>query len=388
MKKKMFICMTNSMDLGGIESSLIGLLDAIDYEIWNVDLFLYGHRGPLMPFINPKVNLLPEVKELSYIRESVMNKLRHGAFYSAWRRIWDGLTKLDNETSWGRIVDRFVPVFPTQYDIALGFAIPFDVITHKVNAKIKVGWVHTDYAAYPETRKQQICKLYSEMDYIAAVSDACGESFAMVFPEYADKVTVIENILSESMVKGRADEFDAHNLMPDNRCRKLLTMGRYCYAKRMDEIPAICKELISAGHQVQWYLMGYGPDEELIREKIAQLHMEEWVTLIGKQENPYPYIKACDIYVQPSRFEGKSVAVREAQMLGKPVIITNYQTARDQLEHNVDGIIVPMETGACAKGISDVLNNTQLQERLCATCKTRDYSNKAEINKIYALMGE
>ncbi len=341
-----------------------------------------------MPFINPKVNLLPEVKELSYIRESLTDKIKHGAFYSAWRRIVDGLAKIGNETSWGKIVDRFVPNFTEQYDIALGFAIPFDVILRKVQAKIKVGWIHTDYASYSETRKEQIRQLYFGLDYVAAVSTACADSFSMAFPEYADRVIVIENILSERVVKGRADAFSVENAMLNDGTVKLLTMGRFCYAKRMDEIPAICKELIATGHQVHWYLIGYGSDEVLIRQRIEEAQVEDYVILIGKQENPYPYIKACDFYIQPSRFEGKSVAVREAQMLEKPVIITNYPTAQSQLEHNVDGIIVPMDIPDCAKGISTILNDVLLQERLIAACRLRDYSNKTEITKIYALMGD
>lgn len=114
--------------------------------------------------------------------------------------------------------------------------------------------------------------------------------------------------------------------------------------------------------------------------------MEDHVVILGKKSNPYPYIKACDVYVQPSRYEGKCVAVREAQMLGKPVIITNYATSASQLEDGVDGVIVPMDNEGCAKGIADVLQNSQLIEKLRDNCKQRDYSNRCEVEKIYALM--
>ena len=88
--------------------------------------------------------------------------------------------------------------------------------------------------------------------------------------------------------------------------------------------------------------------------------MENNVILLGKQANPYPYILWCDCYIQPSRFEGKSVAVKEAQMLGKPVIITNYNTAPSQLENGVDGIIVPQDNEGCAKGIYEIITNEKL----------------------------
>ena len=173
--------------------------------------------------------------------------------------------------------------------------------------------------------------------------------------------------------------------MPANGYIRLLSIGRYCTAKNFDNIPDICARLVSAGQNVKWYLIGYGGDEELIRQKIIEADMVEHVVLLGKKENPYPYINACDLYVQPSRYEGKAVTVREAQMLGKPVVITRYATAKDQLEDDVDGVIVPMDNEGCAEGIAVLLRNPEEMARLSDCCQQRDYTNAAEIGKLYAL---
>ena len=165
----------------------------------------------------------------------------------------------------------------------------------------------------------------------------------------------------------------------------MLSIGRYCTAKNFDNVPDICSRLVSAGLNVKWYLIGYGGDEELIRQKILEAGMEEHVILLGKKENPYPYIKACDLYVQPSRYEGKCVTVREAQMLGKPVVITRYATSASQLEEGVDGVIVPMDNEGCAEGIAVLLRNPEEMARLSDCCQQRDYTNAAEIGKLYAL---
>ena len=108
MKKKLLVVFTGPMELGGIEKSLIGLLDAIDYEQYSVDLFLYGHHGSLYSQINKNVNILPEVKELAYTRESLMTKIKHGAFYSVWRRIIDGVRHLPNDDSWNLVLQTSV----------------------------------------------------------------------------------------------------------------------------------------------------------------------------------------------------------------------------------------------------------------------------------------
>lgn len=114
--------------------------------------------------------------------------------------------------------------------------------------------------------------------------------------------------------------------------------------------------------------------------------MQDHVILLGKKENPYPYIKACDIYVQPSRYEGKSVTVREAQMLGKPVVVTNYPTASSQIQHGIDGVIVPLDNEECARGLAEIIKDIDLQYRLADYCSTHDFGNESEVEKIYSLM--
>ena len=137
---------------------------------------------------------------------------------------------------------------------------------------------------------------------------------------------------------------------------------------------------------MKWYLIGYGGDEPLIRQKIAEAGMGDRVIILGKKNNPYPYMRACDLYVQPSRYEGKAVTVREAQLLGKPVVITNYATAGSQLEDGIDGVIVPVDNVGCAAGIAALLRDPVRMRQLSENCKKRDYTNRDEIEKIYALM--
>ena len=114
--------------------------------------------------------------------------------------------------------------------------------------------------------------------------------------------------------------------------------------------------------------------------------MQERVIILGKRDNPYPYMRACDLYVQPSRYEGKAVTVREAQLLGKPVVITDYATSGSQLEDGVDGVIVPMDNAGCAAGIAALLRDPARMQQLSENCAKRDYTNSAEVGKIYALM--
>lgn len=143
--------------------------------------------------------------------------------------------------------------------------------------------------------------------------------------------------------------------------------------------------MLEKGCSVKWYIIGYGADEQLIKEKIRQCGVERHVILLGKKVNPYPYIESCDLYVQPSRAEGKAVTVREAQMLCKPVAIANFATAKSQLTDGVDGMIVPMDNNGCAQALEKLLDDPESLRRLGENCAQADYSNRAEVEKIYRL---
>ena len=212
-------------------------------------------------------------------------------------------------------------------------------------------------------------------------------TFLQVFPSLKEKIIEIENILSVDFVRTRADEFDVSKEMPKEQgLINILSVGRFSEAKNYDNVPDICRRIREKGVNVRWYLIGYGGDEDLIRSKISELGMENSVIILGKRSNPYPYMKACDIYAQPSRYEGKSVTVREAQMLCKPVVITNYPTAKSQIQDGIDGVIVPMDNEACAKGIAEFIKDKELQRRIVEYLHTHDYGNLAEIQKLEMLM--
>ena len=225
------------------------------------------------------------------------------------------------------------------------------------------------------------------MDYIAGVSEQCVETFLNLFPQFKNKVTVIENILSKDFIEKQSNLFDVSGEMQSDSI-KLLSVGRFCEAKNFDNVPEIASIMKAKGIDFKWYLIGYGSDEALIKSKIAEYNISDTVIILGKKDNPYPYIKACDIYVQPSRYEGKCVAVREAQILDKPVVITNYTTAQSQLNDGFDGAIVPMDNAGCANALADFILDKDKQNRFISNMKTMDYSNQNEVEKIYKIIGD
>lgn len=393
MKKKLLI-VSHALELGGAERSLIGLLDALDPGTWDIDLFLLRHEGELMDAIPEHVNLLPEVPAYTVLARPMKDTLKEGHVLLTGARIAGKFAakhfeKANGYTDSGVGIEYshkytyrlMPPIQPdTEYDLAVSFLTPHYICAHKVHAKKKIAWIHTDYSRVRVNIASETV-MWDAYDYIASISDAVTDSFLKTFPTLAGKIILIENILPTKLIQRQANAFSADKEMPPKGIR-LLSVGRYCTAKNFDNVPDICSRLIQSGLDVYWYIIGFGPDEQLIRQKSAEAGMEDRVILLGKKENPYPYIKACDLYVQPSRYEGKSVTVREAQILGKPVVITCYATSKSQLEDGVDGVIVPMDNEGCAAGIAVLLRDEKKMKVLQETCSQCDYSNSKEANKL------
>lgn len=401
-KPRIFIAM-HYMEIGGAETALVGLLNALDPARVDVDLFLYDHRGEMMQFFPEWVNLLPQIPKYSVLERPIVELVKRGFWGIAAARMWAkhiskvaykrSGSKLENNGGLDKMSKCTTPLLPKinpsmTYDLAISFLTPHRIVAEKVKAKKKIAWIHTDYTRVWVDAEEEL-KVWQKYDYVASISGDVTNTFLQVFPSLAPKIVEIENILSPKFVRKRAELEDTDKEFRQTDKISLLSIGRYSEQKNYDNVPDICKRLIGKTKlNIKWYIIGYGGDEALIRQKIKEAGMEEHVILLGKRSNPYPYIKACDIYVQPSRYEGKSVTVREAQMLCKPVVVTNYPTAPSQIRSGVDGVIVPMDNEGCAHGLAEVICDKPLQERIIAHLKTHDYGNESEVEKIYTLINE
>lgn len=393
MKKKLLI-VSHALELGGAERSLIGLLDALDPEAWDVELFLLRHEGELMDAIPEHITLLPQVPSYTVLARPMKTTVKEGhilltvarlagkvaaKMYTEKRQLKDSGVPLEYSHKY---TCPFMPKIQPErsYDLAISFLTPHYFVARKVQAKKKIAWIHTDYSQVRVDEKSEYA-MWNAYDNIVSISEAVTNGFLGVFPELKDKIVLIENILPEKLVRRQAEEPIADMARKEDE-KILLSIGRFSYAKNFDNVPWICKKIRESGVDVKWYLIGFGGDEGLIRKNITDAGMEDHVIILGKRANPYPYIAACDLYVQPSRYEGKCVTVREAQMLGKPVVITRYATSSSQLEDGVDGVIVPMDNEGCAKKIAELLRNPDAMNKLSQKCLDRDYTNQSEAGKL------
>lgn len=410
MKPRLLIAI-HYLELGGAETSLIGLLHALDPEKVDVDLFVYLHQGELMKAVPSYVRLLPEnmtwsdyekpLKQvlisgdarMSYARLKAKYKMRkyvsrfHPKDYSA---IYSYL---------GEEVNKVLPdINPTvEYDLAISYLHPHDFILKHVRAKRKISWIHTDYSTIDVNIDLEL-PIWGAYDHIVSISPDCTKSFLQKFPSLKDKILEMENILPKVLVEQRAQDSsiapEFQSSIENENEVTLLSVGRICEAKNYDNIPYMAKALkelfnssncLSNLRGFKWFIVGPG-DHSSIDALSKELGVDDVVTFLGPSSNPYPYIKACDIYVHPSRYEGKSIVVREAQILCKPVIITNYPTAHSQINDGADGIICELNNSKIAEAIFELVKDKNKQKSLINYLQTHDFAGLKEVEKIYKLL--
>ena len=393
-KPRIFINMTY-MELGGAERALLGLLNTLDTERVDVDLFINQHTGEFMKLIPDKINLLPEIKKYSLIRKPISQVIKRGELSLATMRLIarykykrDVSKRNIDGCSNHYVMNQLIDILPSlyslgEYDLAISFIDPSHIIHEKILAKKRIEWLHTDFTVF-NMDPECIERTWGKDDYLVAVSHDMAERFKEKYPQYADKVIVVENILSPKVVRREADEGEAIEM---GKCEtlKILSIGRICYAKGFERIPDIAVILKQHKLSFKWFVVGPGDASDIMR-RAEELGVADCIAFLGKKNNPYPYLKACDIYVQPSRREGKSVTVREAQILAKPVIITRYPTSGSQLTDGVDGVICEMDNESVAQAILDLHNDKEKQSRIVDYLKSHDYGDENEVEKIYQLI--
>lgn len=393
-KPRLLLCL-HYLELGGAERALLGLLNAIDTNRVDVDLFLNQHTGAFMPLIPDTIRLLPEEIEYSVVEKSLTECVRKKQWGILWGRLvakykYKRYLRKNHLSYDGSaqhyVFDEVIRYLPSlkkygHYDMAISFLDPPHIVQEKVDAAIKMEWIHTDFS-FVKVDIPVTERWWSKNDYIVSISSAVTRQFLLLYPGLEDKIIEIHNILSPTFVREQAS---LTPLTDRYEGLRLCSVGRIGYAKNFEAIPYIAKCLQDKCVNFHWQIVGPG-DATPIMQTARLLGVEERVEFVGAKYNPYPYMDACDIYVQPSRFEGNSVTVREAQMLYKPVIITNYNTATDQVKQGVDGIICELNNETIANAIYDLANDKDLYEQISRYLRSHDYGNEQEVNKIYQLL--
>ena len=399
---KKILLIVRDMRIGGVPQSLLSFLQCFvctEYiEQYEVHLLVLDLRGELMHQIPRQIWMIQPSRTLRWM-SSRMNKDLLQKYFS--------VRGIIGEASW--LVKKKLGMLPKHFNIAQkvwlnwqklvpGLDEIYDVVVSyqdgesnyyamdKVNAQKKVLWVHSDYQerGYDPAFDK---RFYEGCDAIVTISEKCRRSIEQAFPELANKIHVLENITSSERILSRADEAAAPEY-EQSAALKLLSVGRLNWQKGFDIAIDAAKMLRENGEDFLWLIVGEGSEREKLQQQIDANGVSECFKLIGARENPYSYMKACDILVQSSRIEGKSIVLDEAKIFCKPIIATNYTTVKDSIEHGTSGWVVDMTPQALCDGITRMMHDQALQNRLCSYLENQPKGNIKELQRYIQIVLE
>lgn len=393
---KNILVVIHSLGCGGAEKSLVSLLKFLPKDKWNIDLLIGDQHGIFIKEIPEYVNIIND--NYAFENFSAPVSRRRKKFLSLNNLIcqfkWQFLSprKLRPDVNSGelrwKMWGRYLPKLKGEYDLAVSYmnGYPNYYVIDKVNAKKKILWVHNEFEkmGYDYNFEKPF---YEKADKIVTISQSCVDSILRVYPEFKDKTLVLENISSQTAINAMADEKIQDDYFTYDGL-KLLSVGRLNNQKGFDIAIKAAKILKDKGLSFLWCILGEGELRADLTKLIEENGLNDNIKLVGIKENPYPYIKDCDIFVQSSRFEGKSIVLDEAKILCKPIVVTNYVTVGNSVENSVNGLVVDIDENAIAEGILKLAQNSALRERFVNYLSENPAGNEDEILKYIALFEE
>lgn len=390
--KKRLLFVIPSLDAGGAEKSLVNLLNTIDLNRYEVDLFTFKEKGFFDDLVPTTVNRISLPKNLIKFQKglfrSVISFLFSFQLQLALYRIRYAIniftiknTGITEQQNW-KYLQKAIGKLPNQYDAAIGFLEKSSIycVVDCVVSNKKIGFIHTNYSKL-EINQSFDFLFFKKLSCIFTISEECVASLKGHFKELDRKIILMYNIVSTKLIL----EMSNSNVLKidDKEVLNLLTIARLSIEKNIELNIEIAKLLKEKGLKFKWYIIGEGSLKELLEQKIDEYKLQNNFQFLGLISNPYPYIQNADIYLQLSLYEGKSIAIDEAKILQKPIIVTNFSTAKDQIEHNVSGIICDFNAEEIATEILKLKNNTNKREELKFNLAQQNLSTEAEIEKLY-----
>ena len=394
MPRKEILFVVNSLGCGGAEKSLVSLLSCFDYQNYSVELLMLQPGGMFLALLPSEVKIVPQPAFLQYCGQGMSALLKGPSRFRAarlrlsydlrFRKKYHGKVLHDAQVFWRAAGDAFDQL-EKKYDVAIawGQGNPTHFVAEKVDAVKKIAVINADFEAVGHNRRFDE-KFYQTYSNIVSVSDILCESMKKVYPELADRMCAIYDIRNQKLIERMAEEFDPYTRKENQKA--LVTVGRLVRQKGYDIAVAACKILKERGLDFVWYLVGEGPERSMLEDHIAKFKLEENLVLVGAQQNPYPYMKNADVYVQTSRFEGFCLTLCEARILHTPPVSTCFDVVYDQLRDGENGLIVDMTPEAVADGIERMLSEDGLREKIIGNLLQEHLGNETEVEKLYQLI--
>lgn len=386
-----------NMNIGGTEKALLNMISEMSKEDFDITILMLEKKGGFIEYIpeHVKIDVLSEYKNIKEmiqepIHISALKYLKKGDILKVLILVYVFLySKITRENS--LLFKYLLKHVPTRdcftYDTAVAYAGPMDFISYyilkRVKADKKIQWIHFDITKIGFNTRF-VSKFYKMFDKIFVVSEEAKAKLINEVPLLKYNTETFNNIVSPSMIFEQS--IDSVGFEDNQSDLRILTVGRLSFEKGQDMAIKVLARLKKNGYRVKWYCIGDGKLREEYLELIQRYGLKEDFILLGAIPNPYPYLRQCDIYVQPSRFEGYCITTLEAKCFNKPILSTDVNGVKEQLENGKTGVIVKIDENDIYQGLKELIDRKEIRDRLSANLEIENKSDKEAENKVKNLI--
>ncbi len=388
------IVVGKQMDMGGTEVAMLALLNRLVEEGHDVTLLLKDKKGPLMNRI-PKEVRVTEMDEGRSKVTGILAGKKYDHVSPVTTLVAKGirlfLRKTPKKNTLYPFILKRMPNFPERFDVMLDFFGYGSFVTaygaEKIDADRKATWFHVEdvnmyWGTVESGRINDYLKRYQKF---YCVSDAVKQAFVKNFPKFAERAEVLLNFIDTESIVKKSDQ-----VIPENEFTgdfKILSVGRLVEQKGYDVAIQSAKILKERGVKFQWYVIGDGQLQGKLEQLIRDLSLEDCFHLLGRKDNPFPYVRLCDLFVQSSRSEGYSVSIIEAKTLNRPIIVSDIPSNREQIREGVNGLFTSLDPGELAEKIEFLYRNPEKRMELSDCLKKESIDFSAEYAKLESFLG-
>lgn len=359
-RKKTILIYISKLSVGGAELSTIKLCNELKQLDYNVTVLNKVAIGDL----NQKLN--KDIKTISIFKKDVSS-------------FFDKIINLNLKC--------LATLFGSKFDIFATQRVNYPSFLRLLPARRKICWIrHT----VTQASSQNIKKNLKYFDKFICVSNAAAEAFEDIFKEKKGELSVLYNFLKKEDIIDQS--LDSKPIEFTDMASKfiLLTVSRLSsHTKQFDLIIESAKSLSSKGIAFSWFILGDGEYREELEQKIKKNKLEEFVFLLGKKLNPYPYFKHSNLVVHLSSHEGLCGVINEAKILGKAVLASNIPSIREQIAHKKNGYLTDNTVKDVVKSLSEIIESSDILESISNDFLPKEIlDDQAKRYKLEAILNE
>lgn len=388
--KKRILFVHIALWIGGIETALTSMLDRIDYDSYDVDCLILSDQQELAYRIPRQCKLIVADRQHPVTFPNAYQfkwlfKLLEEPTIPSWRRNFRyKVTNICFRALEERLYSNYIRdnIGDVEYDSVVLFSSKVCGIGCKVfKGKRFICFYH-----YSDLRRvYHDTSGYKKCSRIFAVSQNLSNRLKGYLPQYADKIEPLHNLVDVRWIRNKSSE--EIDFLLSASSFNIVSCGRLVADKGFDLAIEACRKLVKEGSRsIQWYIVGDGPDKEKLQAAVETSGMLTYIHFVGMQENPYPYMKQADLFVQPSRIEAFGLTITEALVLGRPVLATKTDGAAELISDRVNGMLCDISADSLKKGIQELMEDSELRNRIAVGAASIDFErrNNEVMQRLYA----